>query len=45
MNITLFRKLLWLAPIALMIVGLPAVNSYAQAAKSPATGGSYNVVK
>jgi len=45
MNITLFRKLLWLAPVALMIIASPAMNLHAQAAKSPAAGGSYNVVK
>ena len=46
MNITLSRKLLWLAPIALAIIALqPAVNLHAQAAKSPAATGSYNVVK
>lgn len=47
MNITRFRSLLWLAPIALMIIAWqPVVNLRAQAGKSAApAGGSYNVVK
>jgi hypothetical protein len=47
MNTIRFRKLLWLAPMALMIVAWrPATKLLGQAAKSAApAGGSYNVVK
>ena len=46
MNMTRFRKLLWLAPVAFAIIAWqPAVNLHAQAAKSAAPAGSYNVAK
>ena len=46
MNTTRFRKLLWLAPIALTIIAWRPAALRAQAGKSAApAGGQYNVVK
>jgi hypothetical protein len=46
MNTIRFRKLLWLAPIAAVVIAWqPAANLHAQAAKPAAPAGQVNVVK
>lgn len=46
MNTIWFRKVLWLAPVALITIAWQAANLHAQAGKSAApAGASYNVVK